>query len=290
LIFSHGQTRIGDQHQTANAIVVESSPVADSSQNVSWVDTHAHLTHAKFAGKADEFIRNALDAHVVKVISAATCAEDARAVVELARQSPVVRAAVGVHPNDTHLMQPGDWASITDLAADPNVVAIGETGLDRYWKDAPLEVQQESFRKHLRLAEDQGLPVVIHCREAMEAIIDLLRYWDRPVRGTLHCFIGTLDDAKRLMDLGLHLGIGGISTFANKDFDALRETIRQLPAERLLVETDAPFLSPHPHRGKTNEPARVAVVGEALAAVRGWSVEQCAAVTSATAEDLFRRI
>ena len=92
------------------------------------------------------------------------------------------------------------------------------------------------------------------------------------------------------MDLGLHLGIGGISTFANKDFDALRETIRQLPAERLLVETDAPFLSPHPFRGKTNEPARVAVVGEALAAVRGWSVEECAAVTTANAEALFRRI
>lgn len=255
-----------------------------------WIDTHAHVTHAKYAGKVDSIIANARDSGVVKIISNATCAEDARAVVELAQREPIIRAAVGVHPNDTHLVQPGDWATITTLAAHPAVVAIGETGLDRYWKDAPFDVQQESFRNHLRLAEEQGLPVVIHCREAMEAIIDLLRYWARPVRGTLHCFIGTLDDANRLMDLGLHLGIGGISTFANKDFDALRETISQLPAERLLVETDAPFLSPHPFRGKTNEPARVAVVGEALATLRGWSAQACADITTANAESLFRRV
>ena len=255
-----------------------------------WIDTHAHVTHPKLADKSYQILQNAREAHVKSIISASTTADDAQTLVHLAHAHPIVKAAVGIHPNDTHLTQPGDWQRVIALADDPVVIAIGETGLDRYWKDAPFDVQKESFQNHLDLAQSLGLPVVIHCRDSMPDILELLEGRNRTLRGTMHCFIGNTDDAKRLLALGLHLGIGGISTFANKEFDALRETIRQIPEDRILLETDAPFLSPHPFRGKTNEPARVAVVGEALALVRGWSVEKCSSLTTANAENLFRRI
>lgn len=255
-----------------------------------WIDTHAHVTHLKFSQNLENILTNARDASLKTIVSASTCAVDAAAVVELAHREPLVKAAVGIHPNDTHQMQAGDWERILALAEESVVVAIGETGLDRYWKDAPFEVQQVSFLNHLALAENLGLPVVIHCRDAMSDVLDLLERRNRPLRGTMHCFIGNLDDSKRLLDLGLHLGIGGISTFANKEFDPLRDVIRQIPQDRLLVETDAPFLSPHPFRGKMNEPCRVAVIGQALADLRGWSVEECARITTENAESLFRRI
>jgi TatD DNase family protein len=257
---------------------------------VAWIDTHAHVTHSKFNNNTDEILSRARDASLKSIISAATCAADAQAVVELAHRETLVKAAVGIHPNDTHLLKPGDWDLILDLAQDPVVVAIGETGLDRYWKDAPFDVQQKSFQKHLELAENLGLPVVIHCRDAMTDILELLERRNRPLRGTMHCFIGSHDDSKRLLELGLRLGIGGISTFANKEFDALRDVIRLIPTDRLLVETDAPFLSPHPFRGKMNEPCRVAVTGQSLADLKGWSVEECARITTQNAESLFRRI
>lgn len=252
-----------------------------------WVDTHAHLTHAKFAERVADVLENAEAEGVIRIVSAATCADDAKAVTALAANSPIVRAAVGIHPNDTHLAAPGDWEIIVALAEDRNVVAIGETGLDRYWKDAPFEVQLDYFARHLDLADRLGLPVVIHCRDAMGEILEFLESRNRPVRGTLHCFTGTVADAERLMSLGLHLGFGGICTFRNKDSESFAEVIRSVPEDRLLLETDAPFLSPHPFRGKTNEPARVAVVGRFIADLRGWTEANCAEVTTRNALALF---
>ena len=258
-------------------------------QKTGWVDTHAHLTNSKLRDQISEILEHCQRLNVTQIISAATSADDADDVVSLCKEFTCVRAAVGIHPNDTHLAKPHDWDRITQLALSPEVVAIGETGLDRYWKDAPFEVQIDYFERHLNLAEQLSLPVVIHCRDAMPDVLSLLENRSKPVRGTLHCFLGSTDDARRLIDLGLHLGIGGISTFANKEFDALRETVRKIPHDRLLVETDAPFLSPHPFRGRTNEPARVAVVGEHLASLIGLSVDQCASLTSENALSLFRK-
>lgn len=252
-----------------------------------WVDTHAHLTHARFEDRLDETLANSVAEGVVRVVSAATCADDAAQAIELARRSPIVRAAVGIHPNDTHLAAPGDWDRIVEMAHDPAVVAIGETGLDRYWKDAPFEVQLDSFGRHLDLAERLDLPVVIHCRDAMPDILDLLETRGRPVQGTLHCFTGSGADAQRLLELGLHLGFGGICTFKHKDSAALADVIRAVPEDRLLLETDAPFLSPHPFRGKTNEPARIPVIGRFVAELRGWSEDECATITTGNAMKLF---
>ena len=254
-----------------------------------WADTHAHLTHSKFGLHAADAISAAATNGIVRIVTASTCADDAQSVVALASRFPIVKAAVGIHPNDTHEAAPGDWETIVTLASDPNVVAVGETGLDRYWKDAPFEVQQDSFVRHLDLAERLGLPVVIHSRDAMPDILALLEARGRTLRGTLHCFTGTLDDAERLLALGLHLGFGGICTYKGKESEALHAVIRAIPEDRLLLETDAPFLSPAPFRGKVNEPARVAVVGAFVAGLRGWSEEHCGEVTTVNAERLFRR-
>ncbi|MBI1324584.1 YchF/TatD family DNA exonuclease [bacterium] len=252
-----------------------------------WVDTHAHLTHSRLVDRVAEILATAAAEGVIRIVSAATCAEDALAVTELATNSSIVRAAVGIHPNDTHLAAPGDWDRIVALTENRHVVAIGETGLDKYWKDAPFDVQLDFFARHLDLAERLGLPVVIHCRDAMPEILEFLETRNRPVKGTLHCFTGTLPDAQRLMALGLHLGFGGICTFRNKDSDTFAELIRAVPEDRILVETDAPFLSPHPFRGKTNEPARVAVVGRFIAELRGWPEDKCSEITTQNALALF---
>lgn len=256
--------------------------------DLKWIDTHAHLTHKKLQGQIPTLLENCRSQNICQIISAATTACDAEELVQLCQMQDLVKAAVGIHPNDTHLAGPNDWTTICRLVQEPSVVAIGETGLDRYWKDAPLETQIDFFERHLELALEYDLPVVIHCRDAMEDILSLLEKRGKTVRGTLHCFIGSLEDAKRLIDLGLHMGIGGISTFRNKEFDSLRETIQQIPIDRLLVETDAPFLSPHPFRGKVNEPARVSVIGEALAELLGISIAECASITSSNAQNLFR--
>ena len=180
-----------------------------------------------------------------------------------------------------------DWAAVVDLAERPEVVAIGETGLDRYWDRTPFPVQQEWFDRHLELAHQRDLPVVIHCRDCQRDIIEQLRSLGRPVRGVLHSFTGTWDDAQAFLDLGLHLSFAGMLTFTNKSLDALRDVAARVPLDRLLVETDSPYLSPHPFRGKTNEPARVALTARRLAEIRGISPAELARITTANARRLF---
>ena len=161
--------------------------------------------------------------------------------------------------------------SITDLVNRPGVVAVGETGLDRYWDRTPFPEQQEWFDRHLRLAHERDLPVVIHSRDCQSDIIEQLRRLNRPVRGVMHAFTGTWDDAQAYLELGLHLSFAGTVTFTNKSLDALRDVAARVPLDRLLVETDSPYLSPHPCRGQTNEPARVALTAARLAEIRGLS-------------------
>ena len=150
----------------------------------------------------------------------------------------------------------------------PRVVAIGETGLDRYWDRTPFAEQQAWFDRHLALAHDHDLPIVIHCRDCQNDIIQQLQQLGRPIRGVMHSFTGSWDDAKAYLDLGLHLSFAGMITFTNKALDALRDVAARMPLDRLLVETDSPYLTPHPFRGKMNEPARVAVTAAKLAEVR----------------------
>jgi TatD DNase family protein len=251
------------------------------------VDTHAHLDDPVLAADLDAVLDRARAAGVVQVVAVGTTAADSGRVVERASARRGVFATVGVHPNEAARATAEDWARVVALCASPRVVAIGETGLDRYRDRTPFAVQQEWFARHLDLAHDRHLPVVIHCRDSAGDIIAQLAELGRPVRGVLHSFTGTSDEARALLDLGLFLSFAGMITFTNKGLDALRTTAALVPRDRLLVETDSPYLSPHPHRGQSNEPSRVVLTAERLAQLHGQTFAQMASLTTANARALF---
>lgn len=251
------------------------------------VDTHAHLDDQRLVNELDEVLERAKGVGVVQVVAIGTTAADSASTVALAKGRPGVFAAVGIQPNHVAEAEPGDWERIVALAGEPKVVALGETGLDRYWKHAPFPLQQEYFDRHLALARDRDLPVVIHCRDCEGDIVAQLARQGGKVRGVLHSFTGDIDDARRFLDLGLHISFAGMVTFANKKLDPLRDAARAVPLDRLLVETDSPYLSPHPFRGRSNEPARAAVTAAFLAELRGLSLAELAEATTANASILF---
>jgi len=253
------------------------------------VDTHAHLADSRLASRLSEVLDSARSAGVNRVIAVATTALDSRVVVDLCREHPEVSAAVGIHPNDAFEATGEDWTTIETLATDLGVVAIGETGLDRHWDRTPFALQQNFFDRHLRLAHDLGLAVVIHSRDCHGDIVAQLRELGRPVRGVLHSFTGSWEEAEELLEVGLHISFAGMLTFANKSLDPLRQAASLVPADRLLVETDSPYLSPVPHRGKSNEPCRVVHTATKLAEIRGISLQELAEITTANANGLFRR-
>jgi TatD DNase family protein len=250
------------------------------------IDTHAHLDSPELE-PLSEALDRAAAAGVVAVVAVGTTAEDSRRTVAIARRWAGVAAAVGIHPNEAAAARPDDWARLLGLAEGPEVVAIGETGLDRYRDHTPFPVQQDYFDRHLALARDLDLPVIIHCRESQDDIIAQLERQGGPTRGVLHSFTGTWDHAQAFLALGLHVSFAGMITFTNKNLDPLRDVAARVPLDRLLVETDSPYLSPHPCRGRTNEPARVALTAARLAEMRGVSLDDLARATTENARRLF---
>jgi TatD DNase family protein len=251
------------------------------------IDTHAHLQDSTLRSILADVLARARTAGVCQVMAVGITAGDAGEVVAMAHEHPGVFAAVGIHPNEAANAAPGDWQRIITLAADSKVHAIGETGLDRYRDHTPFPVQQEWFARHLEFALERGLPIIIHSRDADRDIIDQLSRLGRPVSGVLHSFTGSWDDAQALLELGLHLSFAGMITFGNKGLDALRDVASRMPIDRLLVETDSPYLSPHPYRGQTNEPARVAVTAARVAELRGIPTAELAERSSSNARRLF---
>ena len=252
------------------------------------VDTHAHLDDRRLRDILPDVLARAASEGLSQIIAIGTTAASSLGSVELASAHVGVFAAVGIHPNEAAEVSQEDWQAVLDLTGRPGVVAIGETGLDRYWNRTPFPEQQAWFDRHLALAEDRDLPVVIHCRDCQQDVIDLLRRLGRPIRGVMHSFTGSWDDAAAYLELGLHLSFAGMITFANKALDGLRDVAVRVPADRLLVETDSPYLTPHPFRGKLNEPARVSLTAAKLAELRGLSAAELATISTANARALFR--
>lgn len=252
-------------------------------------DTHAHLDDERFADDLDEVLTRASSAGVANVVCVATTADDSVRCVSIAADRATVWASVGIQPNHVAEAAPGDWDVVVQLASRPRVVALGETGLDRYWDRAPFDLQEDYFDRHLSLARQIDRPVIIHCREAESDIVRMLRAdFEKHglVRGVMHSFTGDQATAEACLAMGLYVSFAGMVTY--KTADDLRSVAKSVPANRLLVETDCPYLAPVPVRGKRNEPGFVAHTAAALAALRGESADELAAQTTRNAKELFR--
>jgi TatD DNase family protein len=254
------------------------------------VDTHAHLTLEELAGDIPGVLDRAAEAGVSAILCVGVDLESSRRAVEIARGHPEVFAAVGLHPNECVGVGSGWLKELRGLAAEPRVVAIGEIGLDYYRERAPRQLQHEVFLGQLDLARELGMPVVIHDRAADADVARILQQWSsglpaRSPRGVLHCFSGDRDLLETGLAAGFHLSFAGPITYRNANRAV--EMAMAVPWDRLLVETDSPYLAPHPHRGKRNEPALVRVIAERLAEIRGETMERTAEITGRNAADLF---
>ncbi|HUF50523.1 MAG TPA: TatD family hydrolase [Longimicrobiales bacterium] len=242
-------------------------------------DSHCHLTDDRFARDVDDVIARAWDAGLTGIVTVASDADDAVAALALAGREPRIHATAGVHPHVAAQATDGDLARIRDMIEAGAAVAIGETGLDFHYDNSPRDTQRRLFDWHLQLAADSGLPVVVHSRSADADTAAALRA-AAGVRGVLHCFAGARALFDAALDVDWYISFAGLVTFRNFDNDAL---LRAVPGDRLLVETDSPYLAPVPHRGHRNEPAFVVETCRTVAALRGEDVAATARSTTANA-------
>jgi TatD DNase family protein len=267
------------------------------------VDTHCHLNFENFNPDRDLVVDRARQARLSRILNPGVDLKSCRSAIKLAETYPEVYAAVGVHPNDALLWDDSTLSDLSELAGQPKVVAIGEIGLDYYRDRAPRDVQRRVFQHQLELAAEVHLPVILHLRNSSaqdrSATLDMLGIlveWcsvliaaepdlaERP--GVLHSFSGNLTEARQALDLNFWIGVSGPVTF--RKADTLKEVVANLPLERLLIETDAPFLTPHPHRSERNEPAHVLLVAQEIAHIRNLPFEEVAGISSSNAGQLFR--
>jgi TatD DNase family protein len=254
-----------------------------------WIDSHCHLQlgdslEGDGADAVAATIARALDAGVERMVCIGTDLATSRQAVELAARHPEVWATVGLHPHDAvHFEEEGD--GLRRLAGAGRVVGVGETGFDLYYRHSEPDAQERAFRAHLRLAREAGLALVIHSRDAWEETFSVLESEGVPPRTVFHCFTGGPGEADRALALGTWLSFSGIVSFRNAD--PLRAAAARTPADRLLVETDSPFLAPVPHRGRPNEPAYLPAVGAAVAAARGSTADEVAGQTRGNALAVF---
>ncbi len=254
-----------------------------------YIDAHCHLDDEQFTNDLDAVIARAAEAGVTAIITAGTDVESSRAAVALADKYEIVYAAVGIHPHHAESFNGAALEEIRTLAQKRKVVAIGEIGLDFHYADgAPRGIQERNFIAHLDLAEELGMPVVVHDRDAHRAVSDILKRGNGKPHGMLHCFSGDLEMAQQAIALGYYVSFAGPVTFQNAR--RLQEIARTLPLERILVETDAPYLSPHPQRGKRNEPANVAQIAAKIAEMKSVELAMVQTVTAKNGHGLFGRL
>ncbi|OAJ72804.1 hydrolase TatD [Brevibacillus sp. SKDU10] len=249
-------------------------------------DTHAHLNAEQFDEDRDEVIARAKENGVSTIVNVGFNRETIPTTMELAEKYDFIYAVVGWHPQDAITMKEQDLEWLEELSKHPKVVGLGEMGLDYYWDTSPRDVQAEVFRKQIRLARKLQMPIIIHDRDAHQDIIDILREEKAgEVGGIMHCFSGSYELAKMALDMNFYISFGGPLTFKNAKRP--KEVAAKIPLERILIETDCPYLTPHPFRGKRNESAYVKFVAEEMAQIHGLPYEELAKITANNARRLF---
>lgn len=249
-------------------------------------DTHVHLNAEQYEEDVEEVISRAKEAGVDYMVVVGFDRETIDKAIQLVDTHEFLYASVGWHPVDAIDMTDEDLVWLEEMAAHPKVVALGEMGLDYHWDKSPKRVQQDVFRKQIRLARKLSLPVIIHNRDATEDVLQVLKEEDaREVGGIMHCFSGSAETAKECVDMNFHISLGGPVTFKNAKKP--KQVAVEVPMDRLLIETDCPYLAPHPYRGKRNEPAYVKLVAEQIAELKEIPYEQVAEITTENAKKLF---
>ncbi|OGP47143.1 MAG: hypothetical protein A2022_03875 [Deltaproteobacteria bacterium GWF2_42_12] len=260
------------------------------------IDTHAHLDDPKFNKDIDEVIKRAKDAGLEKIItvgcwqpphpSEGEGEKGLKHIIELSERHDFLYTALGIHPHDAKDACDGAFSEIKKLANHPKVVAIGETGLDYHYERSPRHIQKTSFIKHIQLARELNLPLIIHTREAQNDTLDILNEEGvNNIGGIMHCFSGSYEMAKKCLDMGLYLSFTGVVTFQKAS--NIHELVRKIPIEKMLIETDCPYLAPEPHRGKRNEPSFIVETAKKIAELKGLSFDDVARITSLNAKDIF---
>lgn len=250
-------------------------------------DTHAHIDDNRFEGETEEVILRAKEQDVSLIVNVGYDLLHARQSIALAEKNDFIYASVGLHPHDAKEGDEVFWEEIYKLARHPKVVAIGEIGLDYYYDHSPRDVQKEVFRRQIGVAEELQLPIIIHNRDAHQDTLTIVREEKASqVGGVFHAYSGSWEMAQEVLDLGLYISVGGPVTFKNAR--KIVEVVEKAPLESLLIETDCPYLTPHPYRGKRNEPAYVRFVAEKIAEIKNISFEEVASTTKENGMRLFK--
>jgi TatD DNase family protein len=255
-----------------------------------WFDTHAHLADPILRSQLADVLERARSSGLEGILCVAVDADTSFECLEIARSNSMVRCSVGIHPNYAHLSKPGDWDRIKSLAEEPQVVAVGETGLDKYWDDCPFPLQQSNFASHWELSRLTGLPVIIHMRDCEDEMLAALKseLTRGQLNGVMHSFAGSLATAMKCLEMGLFISFAGMITY--KKSLELREVAKQVPTERLLIETDCPYLSPEPNRSKRpNEPSWMVHTSRVLAEAKSIDLSELRSITAANTKRLFHR-
>lgn len=249
------------------------------------IDTHCHLDLPEFDADREAVLARARAAGVERFVVVGFEPERWASTLQLATGEPGVFAAIGLHPTEAERWSPEVREGVRTWLANSRVRAVGEIGIDYHWDTARPEQQKDAFADQIALAREHGLPFIVHQREAEADALDVLRSFPPPLRGVMHCFTGDESFATACLDLGLHLGLGGAIT--HKRMNALREAMKLVPLDRIVLETDAPYMSPEPHRSHRNEPANVRLVAERLAELRQTDIDEVEGVTTRSACQLF---
>mgnify|MGYP002595158352 FL=1 len=248
-----------------------------------YFDTHCHLNSEQLYEKKDEFIKHALDNQVEMMVVVGYDLESSKKAVEIAKEYPFIYAAVGIGPNDCLNTTTQDLQIIDEYLNEPKVVALGEIGLDYYWDDVPSDKQKEVFQQQVDLAKKHQKPIIIHCRDAYEDTYEVLKRNGHP--GIMHCYSGSVEMAKRYIEIGFEISLAGPVTFKNARVP--KEVATVIGIDHLMIETDCPYLAPHPFRGKLNEPANVVYIAQEIAKLKNMEIESVASQTTFNAKKVF---